>query len=160
MRAPHVSLNWEERSESSASDWSRGPFDHPPTTNYVALCLNLSSNILLKQVILLQKCGYFLWSVKQAFYHRKDPSIRIFSSCMMRRGRSGSRRRRRGDSDARCNLNNTLTCQLLSKDEGRKFFTGVLDRFVNSVSLKRTSKALQSEKYLTRFRESSKGKKF
>lgn len=34
-----------------------------------------------------------------------------------------------GGGDAGCNLNNTLTGQLPSKDEGRKFFTYVLDRF-------------------------------
>lgn len=40
-------------------DWLLEPFDQPPTTNYIALCLNLSSNVLLKQVILLQKVDIF-----------------------------------------------------------------------------------------------------
>lgn len=87
-------LIWAGRTVIRDRDWCSEAFDQLPTTNYISLRLNLSSNVLLKQVILLQKCGYFLWSVEQALYPRFKWYFPL--ACRRRRARE-------------CNLNNTLT---------------------------------------------------
>lgn len=54
-----------EPSGARCHHWVKASFDRPPATNNISVRLNLCSNVLLKQVILLKNVDTFMVTHKQ-----------------------------------------------------------------------------------------------